>query len=352
MKRKYLYLICLIVFIVMVTIILVLTKDKEEPKPIVTDYVIHKDFILVDHGVDGMSEDNLEEKSKMHVITSYEEYAQLFSSDVIKEDDFKDNNYFLLHLQYSGCNEYDVFPTDYEIKDDTVNITIKYKRKCGLCAPEHDFYLLKVDKKITNLKSNLDYILVSSEECDNDVVYKPLVYLYPEKEIDVYIKLANADKITTSYPKYINGWNVKAYPDGRLIDTNTNRELYGLYWEGKNYHSKVTDEGFIVKGEDTISFLEEKLSILGLTERESNEFIIYWLPKLENNKYNYIRFESIEEINKYMPLEITPRPDTLIRVYMVYKPLDEYIDVKEPKLNTLVRTGFTVVEWGGAKITN
>ena len=79
MKRKYLYLICLIVFIVMVTIILVLTKDKEEPKPIVTDYAIHKDFILVDHGEGSMSEDNLEEKSKMHVITSYEEYAQLFS---------------------------------------------------------------------------------------------------------------------------------------------------------------------------------------------------------------------------------------------------------------------------------
>ena len=34
--------------------------------------------------------------------------------------------------------------------------------------------------------------------------------------------------------------------------------------------------------------LEEKLAILGLTERESEEFIVYWLPKLEKNKYNYI----------------------------------------------------------------
>ena len=41
---------------------------------------------------------------------------------------------------------------------------------------------------------------------------------------------------------------------------------------------------------------EEKLAILGLNEREAEEFIIYWLPKLESNKYNYIRFATEEEI--------------------------------------------------------
>lgn len=97
--------------------------------------------------------------------------------------------------------------------------------------------------------------------------------------------------------------------------------------------------------------MEEKLSILGLTERESDEFIIYWLRKLENNKYNYIRFDREEDINNYMPLEITPTPDTIIRVYMEYIPLDEYVEVQEQTLNTPVRAGFSVVEWGGTKIT-
>ena len=45
--------------------------------------------------------------------------------------------------------------------------------------------------------------------------------------------------------------------------------------------------GFVVEGKDTIKFLEEKLKQLGLTDKEADEFIIYWLPKLENNKYNY-----------------------------------------------------------------
>ena len=110
------------------------------------------------------------------------------------------------------------------------------------------------------------------------------------------------------------------------------------------------DEGFIVKGEDTIKSLEEKLEVLGLNEREAEEFIVYWLPKLESNKYNFIRFQTEEEINNNMPLEITPKPDTIIRILMEFKGLEEPIQIKEQKLITPQRTGFTVVEWGGTEI--
>lgn len=99
-----------------------------------------------------------------------------------------------------------------------------------------------------------------------------------------------------------------------------------------------------------LSYIKYKLEILGLTEREANEFIIYWLPKLEVNKYNFIRFQTIEEINENMPLEITPTPDTVIRFMMEYKPLTEYIEVQEQTLTTSVREGFTVVEWGGTEL--
>ena len=179
---------------------------------------------------------------------------------------------------------------------------------------------------------------------------KPIIYLYPEQEMDIEIKVNNPNLFTTVYPKYNDGWKVFAKPDGTLIDKNTGRKLYGLYWEGKNYPAKVTDEGFVIKGEDTASFLEEKLDILGLSEREMEEFIIYWLPKMEHNKYNYIRFASMEEINNYMMLDINPKPDTLIRIMMEYMPLNEKIEVKEQRLKKIERHGFTAVEWGGSNI--
>lgn len=178
-----------------------------------------------------------------------------------------------------------------------------------------------------------------------------MIYLYPTEEIEVEVKLLNEEKVTTTYPKYNDSWNVLAKPNGDLIDLETGRFLYGLYWEGINTNSlSKIEEGFVVKSEDTIEFLEEKLEILGLTEREANEFIIYWLPKLEKNKYNFIRFESIEEIDNNMPLEITPKPDTVIRIAMEYKKLDKEIKVVEQELTSPVREGFVVVEWGGTEI--
>ena len=195
-----------------------------------------------------------------------------------------------------------------------------------------------------------DITLYAHWRVDQAIADKPIIYLYPEKEMDVEIKLGYPVLLTTVYPKYHDGWKVTANPNGKLIDKNTGRSLYSLYWEGKNYPAKKTDEGFVVKGEDTIGFLEEKLEILGLNEREADEFIIYWLPQMEHNTYNYIRFATKEEIDNYMPLEVNPKPDTVIRVLMEFMPLEEKIDVKEQKLTKLERRGFTVVEWGGSVI--
>jgi hypothetical protein len=155
-----------------------------------------------------------------------------------------------------------------------------------------------------------------------------------------------------TYPKYNEPWQVQAEPNGDLTDLKTGRHYYALYWEGKNFVSVPNPkEGFIIEGKDTIPFLEEKLDQLGLTEHEAEEFIIYWLPKLENAKYNLIRFQTLAEQNKNMPLNIIPTPETLIRVMMEYKNLDEPIQIEEQNLPSKPhRNGFTVVEWGGTKI--
>lgn len=182
-------------------------------------------------------------------------------------------------------------------------------------------------------------------------VYKLIIYLYPTMKVKLSIKLGYEDKITCSYPKYIDGWNVLANPNGNLVDLDTKKNLYSLYYESKNtINFQVEDEGFVVNGTDNIEFLEEKLAKLGLTEREAEEFIIYWLLKLQNNKYNYIRFASMEEINKNMPLDFSLEPDTLIRVLMVYKSLDEPINIKVQQLIAPERRGFVAVEWSGTEI--
>ena len=181
---------------------------------------------------------------------------------------------------------------------------------------------------------------------------KPIIYLYPKKETEVSVKLGLPEQITCSYPKYTSsGWKVLAKPSGELLDLETRRNLYSLYYESNAINEfKIENTGFVVKGEETSEFLEEKLKILGLTDKEAEEFIIYWLPKLESNNYNYIRFATKEEVNLNMLLNIEPNPDTVIRVLMIFKGLDTPISVKEQKLITPERKGFVAVEWGGTEI--
>ena len=135
--------------------------------------------------------------------------------------------------------------------------------------------------------------------------------------------------------------------------TKTGRELYSLYYEAKD-SVDFTDikEGFIVKGEEAASFLEEKLAVLGLNEKEAEEFIIYWLPRLEANRYNLIRFAAEEEINENMTIEVSPAPDSVIRIIMIFKGLDGPVDIPEQSLSSPERNGFTLIEWGGEEIKN
>ncbi len=294
------------------------------------------------------------------VIKSYEEYEKYFNDSIINgensnyeesnkltENDFKKNNYILLEETYDGCSEYDIKLKDYSIENNNMIVNFTYKAKCGLCAPYYTEYLIPISKNQEINKVTVNSKKTNNPHCDPDIAYKPMIYIYPDKELDVSIKLGNEDGLITTYPKYNKGWEVKAYPSGKLIDKNTGKELYALYWEGNNYEAQVTKEGFVVKGEDVAEFLEDKLSILGLNAREREEFIVYWLSSLESNKYNYIRFTTKEEIDNYMPLDINPQPDNIIRVMMEWKALDNPIKVKEQVLNSPVRTGYTVVEWGG-----
>ena len=89
---------------------------------------------------------------------------------------------------------------------------------------------------------------------------KPIIYLYPETTTELSVKLGKPENITCSYPKYNNGWNVIANTDGTLIDKNTGRKLYSLYWEGIHQEPINLEEGFVVKRNDIIEFLEEKLA--------------------------------------------------------------------------------------------
>ena len=178
---------------------------------------------------------------------------------------------------------------------------------------------------------------------------KPAIYLYPTSQQQVKVQLNYNGKLTCTYPQYNDGWDVIARPDGTLTNIADKREYSYLYWEGITDTELDMSKGFVVKGEDTEKFLQEKLEYMGLIPREYNEFIVYWLPILQENTYNFIAFAG-SDYEDLAQLEITPEPDSILRVMMVYKPLDKPIQVEEQELKPFTRVGFTVVEWGGTQV--
>lgn len=183
----------------------------------------------------------------------------------------------------------------------------------------------------------------------NNVNDKPVIYLYPETATQVTVELVFDGELTVTYPEYDGGWTVIAQPDGTLTDVATGKEYSYLFWEGKTDTEYDLTEGYVVAGSDTAEFLQETLAAMGLTPKEYNEFIVYWLPKMQDNPYNLITFQK-EAYTDSAVLNISPEPDSVLRVFMAWKALDEPIEIPAPEIEPFERNGFTVVEWGGTQL--
>ncbi len=246
---------------------------------------------------------------------------------------------------YSNCFfARTVIPFPYEIK---LNGKLSDEWCVGdqvICSYENTYY----DEETHRVEADFTDIEVSTLQLNPNVAYKPVIYLYPEKETGVSVKLNLNGELTCTYPEYKDGWKVTATPDGTL--TGENGQIYNyLYWEGETYAQFDFSKGFCIKGEDTATFLEEALEKIGLNRKEANEFIVYWLPMMEQNPYNIISFQT-DRYTDAAQLEVTPTPNTLIRVFMSWHKSDSFVEIPEQTLSTPERNGFTVVEWGGSEV--
>ena len=232
-------------------------------------------------------------------------------------------------------DEWDVFSCDMQVTVEAGAATESADKYVDDCV--EGWYMAE---KVTVTGVEEDYFAVTA---------KPVIYLYPEQEEAVEVALDYDGDLTCTYPKYDGAWRVTARPDGTLTDAAGQQYNY-LYWEGIDRGEYDFSQGFCVPGADTAAFLEDALAKLGLTRREANEFIVYWLPRMEGNAYNLISFQGTEYTD-HARLTVSPQPETVIRVFMAWSPCAAPVDLQEQTLSAPARTGFTLVEWGGAEVS-
>ncbi|MBP5607549.1 MAG: hypothetical protein J6X66_04675 [Lachnospiraceae bacterium] len=239
--------------------------------------------------------------------------------------------------------------------------------------------LSSVENEVADISKTVDEILEQGCTGNNSVsepddpydpfiypeygVEKPAIYIYGDgTELckNVELELRNADMAVT-WPEAENNanvysWDVYADEDGTLTDKDGTEYSY-LFWEADAYGTCSFDEGFCVAGNDTADFLKGVLSEIGLTDKEANEFIVYWLPRMQGNAYNLISFKGLDpddEYNSDFALKVTDEEgneaESVLRIMMVWKALDENMEITPQEFEGFERNGLTVVEWGGMEI--
>ena len=192
---------------------------------------------------------------------------------------------------------------------------------------------------------------------------KPVVYVYPEEERGLTMTIDVKGTLDMVYPapeRQVQteegtraSWTVMASPDGTLSDASGRTYPY-LFWDGP-VRQESPQQGFVVAREDAVPFLEEKLALLGLIDKESADFITYWAPRIRANEYTFVSFDASSYAQQVTysftdeagaPVE----PDTFIRVFVTIRAADANEEVTPQVFGpTPTRTGFTVVEWGGTE---
>lgn len=248
-------------------------------------------------------------------------------------------NYFQLKLRFDSGVFYTLTFEDNTLYVESTDMAFGCKYTMSNPVDRDALYNLSVNEPI-----EVDEVNV------NPGTGKPVIYLYPQTTQDVEVKLDFKGKLAYTFPAYDNGWHVSARPDGTLTNKADGSTHYYLFWDGDADRSDWDfSKGFVVKGSEVQAFFQEKLPQMGLTPREYNDFITYWTPELARNQYNLITF-STEQYEQTAKLNISPTPDTVLRVHMVYKPLEAPIAIEEQILPAAPRReGFTVVEWGGTR---
>ena len=185
---------------------------------------------------------------------------------------------------------------------------------------------------------------------------KPAIYLYPIQKTEIIVTHNFKGKILNTYPQYTDNWKVIANPNGTLLNVKDNRYYNYLFWDGaysfspEHYQFK---SGFYVKNENYISFLQNKLMMIGLNEKEINDFIVFWLPVMSKYENCFVHFRINDNIDESSVIETQPKAETTIRVFMEFSGIDDINGVSklpEQLLPAFTRSGFTLVEWGGAEI--
>ena len=252
-----------------------------------------------------------------------------------------------LHFGMNGSNE------RVKMSDKNEVIVIR-KAKKAVFQFYYDSNFQEIETDSIDVKPGMITVISLHFKARNEPrpVKKPVIYLYPESDVEISVDLKAKGNLTFTYPDYSKGWKGTAHADGSI---NINEKNYPyLFWESEQRFNTFDFElgGFLLTRETIVAALEKHLADFGFNSNEKTDFITFWGPQLQKYESVYIQFLTDEACDQFAQLNIEPKPRHVNRVYMIWSQVDSHrkVLIKPQKIEKMNRDGFDVLEWGGIEL--
>lgn len=180
---------------------------------------------------------------------------------------------------------------------------------------------------------------------DDDMLYKPNIYIYPQETISLNVKIAFpiGGKVVKSIPEYSNGWNVTVEPGGLI-----NNKYNYLFYESTQPDKWQKTYGWVIRKNDLESFFKENMDNYGFSKPEIQDFTDYWIPRLNGFEFYTIYPQTTETIKNIIEIHFSREPQNFLRLYYIIKGQNDLsnADLTPPAIEKFAREGFYATEWG------
>lgn len=177
----------------------------------------------------------------------------------------------------------------------------------------------------------------------------PSIFLYPKK--DTLIKVTVTPFTSYTYPPAQQfSWDILGHLNGS-INLNNATSYSSLYYEYDKTKVRFSESnsGIIIKRTEWKKEVKKISTSLKLTKEEENSMMSDAENALSsdiNSLYLKVSLVETAELNKKLPLQIYPKPDTIHRIQILFSAKKSQTFLKPYTLTALPRNGFTVVEVG------
>lgn len=199
----------------------------------------------------------------------------------------------------------------------------------------------------------------SVEVCIPVLLISPNIYIQTNFSAQISVGIDLVADVPYRYPNFSGGveqtWNVMPQPDGSLL--HGNRQVDRLYYEyeggsllSKLRNMKGTMPGYNVSRENVQSIGSQIADEVRLLEKEKQDFltelntVVSTMDTRSENVGVYIVDKSI--MNEFVPLHISPKPETIHRLHIYVSPIDKSTKLEQPDLQIFDRSPYTVIETG------